>query len=165
MMQPIINTKPMFYDYFPHINVMRLKTEFDLGYYEQGVIRNEIQKMIRMAYNQLVETHDLRHANVYGEIGEEFDDNFYRELKEAASLHLHDEQMWEFLDKLMPKKEIKDEDQNANFQTKMTATVGFGIPRSLSTGRINLKDALVALLIFDMEPLSGRELLHLTKVM
>ena len=164
MMQPIINTKPLFYDYFPHINVMRMKTEFNLGYYEQGEIRNEIQKVILTAYDRLVEIHDLRHVAVYQEIGEEFDDSFYRELKETASHRFHDTQMWVFLDKLMPVQEIDDDNLNANFQTKMLSILGFGLPRSLSTCRVNLKEALVALLNYDLDPLSGQELLHLTKI-
>ncbi len=163
-MQPIINTKPLFYDYFPHIPLMRMKMEFDLGYYEQSVIRNEIQKIVATAYDRLVERHNLRHFNVYQEIGEELDDNFYRELKEAATLRFHDTTAWSFLDTLMPKTEIEDETENMNFQTKMTAIMGFGLPRSLSTNRVNLKDALVALLNFDLDPLSGQELLHLTKI-
>ena len=162
-MQPIINTKPLFYDYFPHINVMRMKTWFDMGFYEQGVVRDQIQKVVRDAYDRLVEIHDLRHANVYNEIGEEFDDNFYRELKEASMLRFHDAQMWEFLDKLMPMKELEGEEENLDFQTKMTSIVGY-LSRSMHTGRINLKDALVALLNFDLDPLTGRELLHLTKI-
>ncbi len=163
-MQTIINTKTLFYDYFPHIPVLRMKTEFDLGYYEQSVIRGEIQKVITVAYDRLVEIHDLRHFNVYQELGEEFDGNFYSELKEATTLRFYDATTWNFLDTLMPKTEIEDETENMNFQTKMTAILGFGLPRSLSTNRVNLKDALVALLNCDLDPLSGQELLHLTKI-
>lgn len=162
-MSMIINTKPLFYDYFPHISVMRMKTEFNLGYYEQGEIRAQIQKVISGVYDRLVEMHDLRHFNVYSEIGEEFDDNFYRELKEAATQRFHDAKTWAFIDKLMPVQEIEDESLNANFQTKMLAILGYGLPRSLSSCRVNLKDALVALFNFDLDPLSGQELLHLTK--
>ena len=163
-MQPIINTKIKFYDYFPHIPVLRMKTEFNLGYYEQNIIRDEIQKAIRRAYDSLVEIHDLRHLNVYDEIGEEFDENFYNELREAVHHHLHDMENWKFLDPLMPIKELENEDDNLDFQTKMTATMGIVLPRTLSTNRIKLKNALVALLNYDIDPLSGRELAHLSKI-
>lgn len=163
-MLTIINTKLLFYDYFPHIPVLRMKTEFDLGYYEQSVIRTQIQRVISAVYDRLLDVHDLHHANVYQEIGEEFDDNFYRELKEAATQRFHDATTWNFLDTLMPKTEIGDETENMNFQTRMTAILGFGLPRTLSTNRVNLKDALIALLNCDLDPLSGQELLHLTKI-
>lgn len=159
----IINTKPLFYDYFPHISVMRMKSEFNLGYFEQGEIRTRIQRVISTAYERLMDIHDLRHVNVYQEIGEEFDDNFYHELKEAVTLRFHSATTWEFLDDLMPVQEIEDENLNANFQTKMLAILGYSLPRSLSSCRVNLKDALVALLNFDLDPLSGQELLYLTK--
>ncbi len=162
-MPMIINTKTLFYDYFPHISVMRMKTDFNLGYYEQCEIRTQIQRVVSAAYERLLDLHDLRHANVYYEIGEEFDDNFYRELKEAATQRFHDSTTWEFIDKLMPVQEIEDEGLNANFQTKMLSILGYGLPRSLSTCRVNLKEALVALLNYDLDPLSGQELLYLTK--
>lgn len=162
-MPTIINTNPLFYDYFPHIPVMRMKSEFNLGCYEQGLIRNEIQAVIKTVYSSLIEMHDLKHVNVYDEIGEEFDEKFFGELKEGVHRHLHGTNAWEFLDKLMPKMEIEDEVENLNFQTKMTAILGIGLPRSLSNNRINLKEALIALLNFDLDPLSGQELLHLMK--
>jgi hypothetical protein len=162
-MQPIINTKPLFYDYFPHISVMRMKTEFNLGYFEQAEIRTRIQRVISAAYERLLDIHDLRHANVYQEIGEEFNDSFYHELKETVTRRFHSETTWEFLDNLMPVQEIEDDNLNANFQTKMLAVLGYGLPRSLSTCRVNLKDALVALLNFDLDSLSGQELLYLSK--
>ncbi len=162
-MPMIINTKPLFYDYFPHISVMRMKTEFNLGYFEQAEIRTRIQRVISAAYERLLDIHDLRHANVYQEIGEEFNDSFYHELKETVTRRFHSETTWEFLDNLMPVQEIEDDNLNANFQTKMLAVLGYGLPRSLSTCRVNLKDALVALLNFDLDSLSGQELLYLSK--
>lgn len=162
-MVTIINTKPLFYDYFPHISVMRMKTEFNLGYFEQAEIRTRIQRVISTAYERLLDIHDLRHANVYQEIGEEFNDSFYHELKETVTRRFHSETTWEFLDNLMPVQEIEDDNLNANFQTKMLAILGYGLPRSLSTCRVNLKDALVALLNFDLDSLSGQELLYLSK--
>ena len=159
-MSMIINTKPLFYDYFPHISVMRMKTEFNLGYFEQAEIRTRIQRVISAAYERLLDIHDLRHANVYQEIGEEFNDSFYHELKETVTRRFHSETTWEFLDNLMPVQEIEDDNLNANFQTKMLAVLGYGLPRSLSTCRVNLKDALVALLNFDLDSLSGQELLY-----
>ncbi len=163
-MQPIINTKPQFYDYFPHLPTLRMREDFGLGYYEQTVVRNEIQKVIAAAYDRLVELHDLRHFDVYGEVGEQFDDNFYRELKEAVGLRLRDYTTWAFLDDFMPRKEIEDEQANADFSTKMGASIGIVLPRSQTTGRVQLKDALISLLNFDLEPLCGQELLHLTKI-
>lgn len=159
----IINTKTLFYDYFPHISVMRMKTDFNLGYFEQAEIRTRIQRVISAAYERLLDIHDLRHANVYQEIGEEFNDSFYHELKETVTRRFHSETTWEFLDNLMPVQEIEDDNLNANFQTKMLAVLGYGLPRSLSTCRVNLKDALVALLNFDLDSLSGQELLYLSK--
>ena len=164
MMQPIINTKTRFYDYFPHINVMRMKTDFGMGYYEQSVIRHRIQAVIAASYNRMLDKHDLRHVNVYNEIGEEFDDNFYRELRQTVQLQFHDMGTWAFLDDLMPYQEIEDENANRNFQTKMTATLGVPLPRSQTTGRIMLKDALVTLLNYDLDPLSGQELQQLSKL-
>ncbi len=160
----IINTKPMFYDYFPHLPVLRMKEMFGLGYYEQTVVRNEIQKVIVAAYDRLVDMHDLRHYNVYGEIGEEFDDNFYRELKETVGQRLHDHGTWDFLDGLLPRKEVEDEQENADISTKMGASIGIVLPRSQTTGRVQLKDTLVALLNYDLDPLNGQELLHLSKI-
>lgn len=162
-MNHVFNTKPLFYDYFPHISVMRMKTEFNLGYFEQAEIRTRIQRVISTAYERLLDIHDLRHANVYQEIGEEFNDSFYHELKETVTRRFHSETTWEFLDNLMPVQEIEDDNLNANFQTKMLAILGYGLPRSLSTCRVNLKDALVALLNFDLDSLSGQELLYLSK--
>lgn len=162
-MPMIINTKTLFYDYFPHISVMRMKTDFNLGYFEQAEIRTRIQRVISAAYERLLDIHDLRHANVYQEIGEEFNDSFYHELKETVTRRFHSETTWEFLDNLMPVQEIEDDNLNANFQTKMLAVLGYGLPRSLSTCRVNLKDALVALLNFDLDSLSGQELLYLSK--
>lgn len=163
-MHSIINTKPLFYDYFPHISVMRLKNDFNLGYYEQCEIRTRIQRVIKMAYERLLDIHDLHHANVYQEIGEEFDDNFYHELKDGVTQRFHSATTWEFLDDLMPVQEIADDSLNANFQTKMLTILGYGLPRSQSTCRINLKEALVALFNYDLDPLSGQELLHLTRI-
>ena len=163
-MNATINTRTFFYDYFPHLPVMLMKTLFDLDYHAQIVIRDEIQQVIAKAYDRLTEIHDLNHANIYREIGDGFDANFYQELKASVQLRLHDALFWAFLDKLMPKTELADEAENRNLRTKMTAIVGFGPPIALSTNRINLKDALVALLNYDLEPLSGQELLHLTKI-
>ena len=160
----IINTKPLFYDYFPHLPTRRMKEDFGLGYFEQALVRDEIQGVITMAYDQLVDQHDLRHYDVYGEVGEQFDDNFYRELKEAVSLKLLEMDTWIFLDGLMPKKEIEDEQENADFLTKIGASMGLSLPRSQATGRVLLKDVFILLINYDMEPLSGQELMHLTKI-
>ena len=163
-MNPIFNTKFLFYDYFPDITPMRMRDLFRMGYFEQSVIRSEIQNVINSAYKNLVNAHDLAHVNTYDEIGEGFDDNFYRELKTIVQTRLHSDGTWLFLDKLIPMKEIEDDEENERFQTKMQSILGFGLPRSLSSGKIQLKDALVALLNYDLDPLSGRELKYLTKL-
>lgn len=162
-MNPIFNTKTMFYDYFPHINPMRMKTDFDLGFFEQSVIRNEIQKTIRQAYDRLVASHDLMHVEVYQEIGDEFDQHFYDELKSAVRNHFRAMRSWEFLDKLMLKKVVDDEKESANFNSRMLATLGYGLKKN-PDGAIDLKEALVALLNGDLDCLNGRELLYLTKI-
>jgi hypothetical protein len=164
-MNPIFNTKNMFYDYFPHLPAMRMRNDFGMGFYEQGVIRNEIQKAVRQAYDRLVVSHDLMHVNVYGEIGEEFDESFYRELKDNLHHHFHETNSWAFLDDLMKKNVIEDETESANFNTRMLAALDFGLQRTGSgRGRVNLKDALIALLNRDLDVLNGRELLYLTKI-
>lgn len=162
-MNPIINTKNMFYDYFPHLPAMRLKNDFGMGFYEQCVIRDKIQVAIKQAYDRLVASHDLVHVYVYNEIGEEFDENFYRELKDSVHRHFHDTQSWGFLNELMKRSTIADEVENANFSTRMQTAIGYGVQRDRN-GRIHLKDALITLLNHDLEALNGRELLCLTKL-
>ena len=162
-MNPIFNTKNMFYDYFPHLPAMRMKNDFGLGFYEQSLIRNEIQKAIRQAYDRLVASHDLVHVNVYGEIGEEFDENFYHELKDTLNRHFHDSNSWNYLDGILKRSVITDPIQSANFNTRMKAVLGFGVQRNRE-GQVNLREALVALLNHDLDVLNGRELLYLTKI-
>ena len=162
-MNPIFNTKNMFYDYFVHLPVIRMKQDFGLGVYEQTVIRSEIQYSIRSAYDRLVASHDLVHANVYGEIGEEFDENFYNELKTALHNHFHNHSSWDFLDGLMKKQVINDEMESKNFNCRMTAALDYGLKRDIN-GKINMKEALIALINRDLDTLTGRELLYLTKL-
>lgn len=163
-MPSTFNYKPLFYDNFPHLPALRMKESFGLGYFEQVIIRTEIQKVVTTVYDNLIDQHDLRHFDVYGEVGEQFDDNFYHELKEAVTLKLRNPDTWEFLDDLMPRMEIEDEQENADFLTKMGASIGISLPRSQSTGHVLLKDALIILLNYDLDPLSGQELLQMTKV-
>lgn len=163
-MNPIFNTKFRFYDYFPDVTPMRMKDFFRMGYFEQTVIRHEIQNVINTTYKNLVNAHDLVHVNIYDEIGDEFDTKFYHELKTIVHARLHSAGTWIFLDNLIPEKEIEDEEENERFQTKMQSILGFGLPRSLSSGKIQLKDALVALLNHDLDPLTGQELKYLTKL-
>lgn len=163
-MNPIFNTKFRFYDYFPHITPVRMKELFQLGFFEQSVIRDEIQRVISAAYKNLVNAHDLVHVNIYDEIGDEFDDNFYRELKTIVQTRFHSEGTWLFLDNLLTVKEIEDDEEYDRFQTKMQSILGFGLRRSLSSGKIQLKDALMALFNYDLDPLNGRELKYLTKI-
>ena len=162
-MNPVFNTKNMFYDYFPHLPAMRLKNDFGMGFFEQNAIRDEIQRAIRQAYDRQVASHDLVHVNVYGEIGEEFDENFYRELKNTLRRHFHDQNSWNFLDNLLKKNVIEDQHQSDCFNTRMQAALGYGVNRNRE-GKINLKEALVALLNCDLDVLNGRELLYLTKI-
>lgn len=162
-MNPIFNTKPLFYDYFPHISPMRLSSDFGLGMYAQSVIRNEIQKVIKREYELLVASHNLLHVEIYQEIGDEFDANFYKELKTNSLRRLHDANTWSFVDGMMPIKEIKDETESTRFNTRLVSALGYGLPRS-SNKRTNLKSALIALFNLDLDKLTGRELLHLTKI-
>lgn len=162
-MNPIFNTKNMFYDYFPHLPAMRMKNDFGLGFYEQSAIRNEIQKAIKQAYDRLVASYDLVHANVYAEIGDEFDEKFYRELKTNLQRHFHDNSSWNFLDHLLKRSAANSKSPSANFNTKMQAALGYGMHRD-SLGHIKPKDALVALINHDLDVLNGRELLYLTKI-
>lgn len=162
-MNPIFNTKPLFYDYFPHITPARLNVDFGLGMFPQSVIRKEIQKVIRREYELLVASHNLLHVEVYQEIGDEFDANFYKELKTNSLRRLNDSNTWSFIDGLMPTMEIKDETESTKFNTRMVCALGYGLPRT-SNKRINLKSALIALFNLDLDKLTGRELLHLTKI-
>lgn len=161
-MNPIFNTKDMFYDYFPHLPAIRMKNDFGMGFYEQSVIRNHIQHDIKQAYDRLVASHDLVHANVYGEIGEEFDENFYRELKNTLRHHFHDANTWRFLDELLKRNTVSKE-ENSNFNTRMQAALGYGLHRDRE-GKIHLKEALITLINCDLDALTGRELLYLTKI-
>ena len=162
-MNPVFNTKNMFYDYFPHLPAMRMKNDFGLGFYEQSMIRNEIQKIIRQSYDRLVASHDLVHVNVYGEIGEEFDENFYRELKDTLHRHFHDANSWNFLDGLLKCNVIDNPTQSAYFNTRLQAAIGYGVQRNRD-GKVSLKDALIALFNYDLNTLNGRELLYLRKI-
>lgn len=162
-MNPIFNTKNRFYDYFPHLPAMRMKIDFGLGFYEQSAIRNYIQKDIRLAYDRMVASHNLMHVYVYGEIGEEFDENFYKELKDNLHQHFNESYTWAFLDPMLKKTHVDEEEESANFNTRLQATIGYGLNRN-SQGKVNLKEAFVALLKTDLNVLSGRELLYLTKI-
>lgn len=162
-MNPIFNTKNMFYDYFPHLPAMRMKNDFGFGFYEQSAIRNTVQKAIQQAYDRLVASHDLVHVNVYGEIGEEFDANFYNELKNTLHRHFHDMNSWNFLDGMLRKTTIDDEKESISFNSRMTSALGYGLRRD-THGKINLKEAFVALFNRDLDTLNGRELLFLTKI-
>lgn len=162
-MNPIFNTKNMFYDYFTHLPAMRLKNDFGLGFFEQTVIRNEIQKAIRQAYDHLTASHNLNHVDIYGEIGEQFDEKFYNELKTSLRNHFHNIRSWAFLDDLLHEQPDDDSLQNANFNSRLTSALGYGLKRD-TDGHINKKEALIALFNYDLDTLNGRELLYLTKI-
>ena len=162
-MNPIFNTKDKFYDYFPHLPAIRMKKDFGLGFYEQSAVRNEVQKAIRQAYDRLVGSHNLVHANVYGEIGEEFNEDFYNELRATLRRHFHEEHTWNFLDDLMSQTAINDEEESMRFNCKLQAALGFRLKRDLQ-GRVSLKEAFIALFNHDLDRLNGRELLYLTKI-
>ena len=162
-MNPIFNTKVFFYDYFPHITPMRMKVDFGLGIYPQSVIRNEIQNVIKREYELLLAQHNLMHVGIYQDISDEFDKNFYNELKTNSIYKFHNTNTWSFLDNLMPFDKIDDDKKNANFNTRLVVALGYGLTRD-KNNRVNLKNALSSLLIKDMEKLTGRELLYLTKI-
>ena len=163
-MPMIINTKNMFYDYFNHVPPLRMKEDFGLGYYEQSAIRNEIQKVIRKVFDRLVDSHDLKHYEVYSEIGEEFDEAFYNELQRDVRNYFHDMAHWDYLDILMKQRTIDDPIHRSHFKSLVTAEAGEGAPESFQFGVIDLKESLVALINLDLDPLSGQELLYLTKI-
>lgn len=162
-MNPIFNTKNRFYEYFPHLPAMRMKNDFGLGFYEQNAIRNLVQKDIQLAYDRLVASHDLVHANVYGEIGDEFDDNFYQELKSDLIHHFKDPQTWAFLDPMLTRTTIDEDEESNNFNTRLQAAIGYGLNRN-NQGKVNLKEAFIALFNTDLQVLTGREILYLTKI-
>lgn len=163
-MQYIFNTQALFYDYFNHIPPLRMSTEFGLGYLEQSAIKTEIQHAIEKIYDRLVDSHDLKHFEVYGEIGEEFDEAFYDELKQEVRRYTHDTDHWAFLDMLMTKYTIDDPVEASYFKSLVTVETGDEAPQSFQTDRVDLKESLIALINRDLEPLSGQELLFLTKI-
>lgn len=161
-MNSIFNKKCMFYDYFPHLPMLRMRLDFEMGYYEQNMVKQQVQSLILKAYDRLVDLHDLKHFYVYPEIGEEFDDNFYRELKNDVQRQLHKPDFWDFLDNLIKKQSFDNEQDLDAFRTKVSAALGYGLPRN-EHGSVT-KDAFIALFILDIDALNGRELLYLTKI-
>ncbi len=160
-MNYIFNKKERFYDYFPHLPILRMKMDFGLGYYEQGYIRKEIQNVIRNAYDHLVTAHDLKHVAIYPEIGDEFDEKFYNELKINTQRVFRNSRTWLFLDDLMPEN---GEDDDGVLYLKLTASVGGDIQREDGEGPVKLRQAFVKLINFDLDALNGQELLYLTKI-
>jgi hypothetical protein len=163
-MEPTFNKQTLFYDYFNHIPPLRMSTEFGLGYLEQSAIKYEIQHAIKRIYDRLVDNHDLKHFNVYQEVGEEFDEDFYDELKREVYRYRHDMDHWAFLDMLMTKYTIDDPMQRAFFKSIVTIETGDDAPQSFQTDNVDLKESLIALINRDLDPLSGEELLYLTKI-
>jgi len=163
-MQPIFNTKNMFYDYFNHVPPHRMKEDFGLDYYEQSAIRDEIRKVIQRFFDRLVDSHDLKHYDVYSEIGDEFDEAFYDELQRDVHSYFHDMAHWDFLDTLMKKRTIEDPVHRSHFKSLVVAEAGGGAPESFQHGVVDLKESLVALINLDLAPLSGQELLYLAKL-
>lgn len=161
-MNPVFNKKHMFYDYFPDLPVMRMRLDFEMGYYEQNMVKQQVQDMILKAYNRLVDQHDLKHFYVYPEIGEEFDDKFYGELKNDVRRQLHNPDFWSFLDSLIKKQSFDNENELEVFRAKVASSLGYGLPL-YGHGNL-LKDAFIALFILDIDALNGRELLYLTKI-
>ncbi|MBO7507286.1 MAG: hypothetical protein J6T67_07885 [Paludibacteraceae bacterium] len=159
-MNPIFNKKERFYDYFTHLPMYRMKMDFQLGFFEQFTIRIEIQKVISAAYKRLVDAHDLVHVNVYPEIGEEFDEPFYRELKGATQKTFRQPRTWDFLQDFMP--ELGPDDDGALY-LKLRAAVGLQLPKE-EDGRVKLREALVLIINYDLDALSGQELLYLSKI-
>lgn len=161
-MNPVFNKKYMFYDYFPHLSVMRMRWDFGMGYAEQETVKHEVQQWILHAYNRLLDLHDLRHINVYPEIGEEFDERFYLELKTDMQRKVHQEGSWAFLDELSWKKGFENEDERSAFRTKLATALGYGLP-PFGPGS-ELKNAFISLFNMDFDALNGQEILYLTKI-
>ena len=65
---------------------------------------------------------------------------------------------------LMTKYTIDDPVEASYFKSLVTVETGDEAPQSFQTDRVDLKESLIALINRDLEPLSGQELLYLTKI-
>jgi len=161
-MQISISKKSFFYDYFPHLPLMRMRLDFNMGSYEQSIVKQQVQNMICRSYDRLINLHDLKHANVYLEIGDEFDEEFYGELKDDVKRQLHNLSFWRFLDNLIREQAPGNKEDLALFRAKLLPALNHGLPpNNYDSFR---KDAFVALFNLDIDALSGKELLYLTKI-
>lgn len=156
------NKKEQFYDYFPHLPVRMMKLDFGMDYFEQLLFKQHLQRVIVQVYKRLIDVHDLKHVNVYPKIGDEFDRNFYNELKQNVQLQLRNTNFWDILDELIKKKDFESEQEMRNFLTRVLAMIGVGISKN-THGSIK-KTAFIALFNHDFDKLSGQEILYLSEI-
>lgn len=161
-MNYIFNKKDRFYDYFPHIPPMMLKREFGMDFFEQTLFKQQLQRVIVQVYKRLIDVHDLKHVNVYPKIGDEFDRNFYNELKQNVQLQLRNTNFWDILDDIIKKKDFESEQDMQSFLTRVLAMIGIGISR-YTHGSIK-RIAFIALFNHDFDKLSGQEILYLSEI-
>ena len=156
------NKKDRFYDYFPSLPMMRLRQDFGMEFYEQNVFKQHIQRLIVQAYNRLVDLHDLKHANVYPKIGDEFDRNFYNELKRNLLLQFQNDGTWSLLDNLIKNKGFDSDKELENFKTIVLSAIGMGFSNNMR--ETIKKEAFVAMFKYDFEKLTGQEMLYLSEI-
>ena len=156
------NKKDQFYDYFPHLPLMMMKLEFGMDFFEQTLFKQHLQRVIVQVYKRLIDVHDLKHVQVYPKIGDEFDRQFYNELKQNVILQLRNTNFWDKLDELIKNKDFESETEMQNFLTRVLAMTGVGISK-YSNGSIK-KLAFMTLFNYDFEGLSGQEILYLSEI-
>ena len=101
------NKKDRFYDYFPRLPTMRMKLDFGMDFYEQMLFKQHLQRVIVEVYKRLIDVHDLKHVNVYPKIGDEFDQNFYNELKQKVLFQLANTNFWDKVEELIKNKDFE----------------------------------------------------------
>ena len=156
------NKKDRFYDYFPSLPLMRMRLDFGMEVFEQNLFKQHIQRLIVQAYNRLVDLHDLKHVNVYPKIGDEFDQNFYNELKRNVLFQLQNDANWALLDNLIKKKEFDSEKELERFRIIVLSAIGMGFSQTMQ-GNIK-KEAFIAMFKNDFEKLTGQEMLYLSEI-
>ncbi len=161
-MNYIFNKKDHFYDYFPSLPLIRMKMDFGMDFFEQTLFKQQLQRVIVQVYKRLIDVHDLKHVAVYPKIGDEFDHQFYNELKQNVQLQMRNTNFWDLLDELMKNKDFESEEEMQNFLTRVVADIGIGISK-YSHGNIK-KIAFMALFNYDFDKLSGQEILYLSEI-
>jgi len=156
------NKKDRFYDYFPSLPTMRMKLDFGMDFFEQMLFKQHLQRVIVQVYKRLVDVHDLKHVNVYPKIGDEFDRNFYNELKQNVLFQLANTNFWDKVEELIKNKDFESEVEMENFLTRTLTMTGIGISR-YTHGSIK-KLAFTTLFHHDFDKLTGQEMLYLSEI-